>query len=385
MFTIGRNNFDKWELLLRVLSEEIPESDQSFQNWLQEDEKNRELFQSLKEGEMPDVDATYNAIAEKLSFNHKDVPFYKKKWFQSVAAVAILLLSIPTIYFATLDRSQPEQIVEEESDTLFNPGTKKAYLLSSEGESIDLSETFQMAREDGTVISNDAQGVVRVEKEKKEKKKSIEDHTIYVPKGGEYMLILADGTRVYLNSETRLTFPSDFVGKERKVSLTGEAYFEVKKGRRPFIVETEDMQVEVLGTSFNVNAYQDNASVHTTLVEGSVRVHLPDNPNVYELQPEKNLSIDKLSGKISVKQVDTQIYVAWIKGKFYFRRQPLHEILVQLQRWYDFEVVYDDPVIQHLSFSGSAEKSRPLDYLLNQIQEVTDVKYKKEGGKIIFY
>jgi len=391
MLTIGKNNFDEWELLLRVLSEEIPENDPVFEAWLLENEENRETYRSLKggipvDGLVFDKDKMYTNIADKLSLNRKKAPLYRRTGFGYAAAVCVFFISALVTYLILDNKEPPVQIAGElEIKDRFEPGSKKAYLLPSQGDAIDLSEAFEVVKEDGTVISNDAQGVVSIEKKEDEKVKPVEDHTIYVPRGGEYTLVLADGSKVYLNSETRLTFPSYFDNNQRKVTLTGEAYFEIKKDNTPFIVQTNDMQIKVLGTSFNVNAYQENLFANTTLVEGSVEVYANDVPEPLSLKPGENLNLDKSSHKISVNPVNTNEYTAWIKGEFTFRNQPLSEIFSQLRRWYDFEILYEDQAIQTMRFTGSAEKGRPLEYLLNLIQSVTDVKYKSKEDKIILY
>lgn len=387
MLKIEKNITDKWNLLLKVLSDEIPENDSYFQHWLNEDSENRELYTSLKEGgdndELFNKDQAFNTISNTLSLNtRRKTPLYQKKWFKYVtSSVAVIALSIIALnYFTFQENPVPEKVEKN----IFDPGSKKAYLLSMKGEKIDLSESFEVKKEDGTVISNKSEGVISFEKTKPVKK-TIEQQTIYVPKSGEYELVLADGSKVFLNSESQLTFPSYFEGDTRRVELTGEAYFEVKKDGKPFIIQTSDLSIEVLGTSFNVNAYQTNSYINTTLVEGSIRIHLPEKEQSFLLKPEHNFRLDKSSNEISVQQVNTDVYTAWVKGEFMFRNQPLAEIFAQLERWYDFKIIYENQDIAKMRFSGSAEKVRPLNYLLNQIQAVTDIQYRSEGDKIILY
>jgi ferric-dicitrate binding protein FerR (iron transport regulator) len=375
---------DKWELLLKVLSDEIPENGLQFQRWLDEDAENETLYRSLKEGEQSgelfDKDAVFNAISGKLCLNTEKK---RKNWLiYVVSAAAVVALGI----IITLDHfAVPANGTSEKAEkNIFNPGSKKAYLLSTKGEMTDLSESFEMQKEDGTIISNDSQGVVSFQNTKTVKK-AIERQTIYVPKSGEYELVLSDGSRVFLNSESQLTFPSSFEEDARRVELSGEAYFEVKKDGKPFIIQTPDLAVEVLGTSFNLNAYQTNTYVNATLVEGSIRIHLPEDRETFLLNPENNFRLNKLSDEISVQQVNTDMYTAWVKGKFVFRNQPLTEIFAQLERWYDFTIVYESPEIGKMRFTGSAEKARPLNYLLDQIQMITDIQYKPEKDKIILF
>lgn len=402
MLKIGKNNFSLQGVLLKVLTEEMSEDDPIFLRWLEEDEENKKLYLGLRgreqEDSIPyDKDKAFNHILNKLGLSiQKKVPFYQKKGFKYAASLLIVVSMSLTGYFMFTKEFIPEFKIAVTEKKIFDPGSKKAYLLSSQGKTIDLSETFELKNSDGTVVSNKSGGILSFQNSKPVKdsesiKKSdsvkmrVEQQTIYVPKGGEYELLLADGSKVHLNSETKLVFPSYFEGETRQVELMGEAYFEVKKDHKPFIVKTVDMQIEVLGTSFNVNAYQNNASVNTTLVEGSVQIHVPDNSKTFLLKPENNFSINKSSNEISIQKVSTDLYTAWVRGEFTFRNQTLNDIFTQLVRWYDIEIEYENPAIRTMRFTGSAEKARPLDYLLNQIQSVTDIKYRNEGGKIILF
>ena len=386
MLKIETNNIDKWELLLKVLSEEIHEDDSLFQHWLYEDPANKSLYKMLKEGQenpaLFDKDLVFRNISNKLSLNTtRKNSWYRLNWFMySISTIAVVALLLIVVNHVNRKPQNPELI----DKTFFDPGSRKAYLLSKGGEVIDLSESFELEKEDGIVISNKSEGVISFQKTKSDKKK-IEMQTIYVPKSGEYELLLADGTRVHLNSETSLTFPSSFEGESRQVELKGEAYFEVKKSDKQFLIKTSDLTVEVLGTMFNINAYETSSYVNTTLVEGNVRVHLPGSQKVFQLKPEQNLRFDKESNEVSIQLVNTDYYTAWVKGEFMFRNQPLPEIFTQLERWYDFKIVYENKEIRKMRFTGSAEKAKQLSYLLDLITDVTNIKYRYEGEKIILY
>jgi ferric-dicitrate binding protein FerR (iron transport regulator) len=323
---IGKNNFHKWRMLLKVLNKELPEDDPVFQHWLREDVENAKLYRVLKgdvkEGNIIfDRDKVFSNLSEILRFKTlKKVPLYKKTWFLYIAAFLVIL----------------------------------------------------------------SVGLFGYEQSKSEKKKTAY-HTLDIPKGGEYKLLLPDGSKVYLNSETQLIFPDYFKEDVREVELIGEAYFEVKKNSTPFVVKTKDMQIRVSGTSFNVNAYQDVETVSATLVEGSIEVTIPTHSETFLIKPAYNFSVNKSSNEISVEKVNTDIYTSWIKGELVFRNQPLPDIFSKLVRWYDFTVVFEDPAIKTMRFTGSAMKEKPLDYLLNQIQSVTDIKYRNEGSEIILY
>ncbi|MCD8042177.1 MAG: DUF4974 domain-containing protein [Tannerellaceae bacterium] len=389
MMTIGKNNYSQWILLLQVLSGEIPENNPEFCRWLEDDE-NKNLYLVLKgekrNGSVPfNKDRIFDNISQVVGLQvRRRIPFYKKNVFKYAASFLVILsLGLSGLFFFTREISS-EPLFAGTEKSVFDPGSKKAFLICSKGKAVDLSETFELKNSDGTIVTNQSEGVLCFQKSSTVKKR-VEKQTIYVPKGGEYELILADGTKIYLNSDSRLRFPSHFNGDTREVELLGEAFFEVTKNKKPFIVKTEDMDIQVLGTSFNVNAYRNNPSVNTTLIEGSVQVHIHDDPEVYLLVPENNLNLDKSSGQATIRKVDTSMYTAWVKGEFVFRNQPLSDIFTQLERWYDVEIKYETPAIRSMRFSGSVEKNRPLDYLLNQIQIVTELKYRNEDDKIILY
>ena len=221
MLKIEKNIIDKWKLLLKVLSEEIPEDDSNFQRWLHEDVGNEKLYRDLKEGEQNDglfdKDTVFNNISSKLCLNGgKKISLYQKKGFKYiVSSVAVFALCITGGYFMFQEKTVPEKTAEK---NIFDPGSKKAYLLSQKGETIDLSESFEVKKEDGTLISNNNQGIISFQKAKSVKK-TIEQQTIFVPKAGEYELLLSDGSKVYLNSESQLTFPSYFEGDTRPANV----------------------------------------------------------------------------------------------------------------------------------------------------------------------
>lgn len=318
----------------------------------------------MKEGNSDgrfDKNEVFRNISNSLCLNaEKRTTKYSNRRIQyAVSSVAIIAFILTGGYFLFHQQRIPEKVEKN----IFDPGSKKAHLLSAKGDKRDLSESFEMKQKDGSVISNDIQQGVITFQETVPAKKAVEQQTVYVPEAGEYELILSDGTKVFLNSESQLTFPTCFDGDSRLVELTGE----------------------VSGTSFNINAYKTNSYIDATLVEGSIRIRLPNKDETFSLHPNHNLRLDKLSDEISIRQVNTEIYTAWVRGEFIFRNQPLKEIFAQLERWYDFKIIYRHPEIAGMRFTGSAEKSRPLDYLLDLLQAVTDIHYKTEGGTIVLY
>ena len=205
-------------------------------------------------------------------------------------------------------------------------------------------------------------------------------NTIRIPRGGEYNLVLSDGTRIWLNSDSELSFPAKFTGEKRKISLKGEAYLEVEKNENfPFVADVKGVQVEVLGTSFNVKAY-DN--IETTLVEGKVNIHTNASTNVI-LKPGEQGIVDTNNNSVKVKQVDTRIYTSWVNGMFTFRSMTLEEIMKTFERWYNVTVSYEKDDLKQRHFTGNLKRYEGINPHLDLIGLTTDVDFKISGNKIL--
>lgn len=200
-------------------------------------------------------------------------------------------------------------------------------------------------------------------------------HTLEIPVAADYRLRLSDGTVVYLNSETKLKYPEVFGREERKVYLEGEAYFEVAENpEQPFRVMVNDMEVEVLGTHFNVNAYPGQKGVATTLAQGKVRVK--DRGREVVLIPGQQAMASPEG--LEVREVDVQEYLSWKDGLFIFRRMPLSEIMVQVYRWYGIESEFSDARLRELTFTGVINKNLSAEDLFRIIGKVVDVRFTME-------
>jgi ferric-dicitrate binding protein FerR (iron transport regulator) len=217
-------------------------------------------------------------------------------------------------------------------------------------------------------------------------------NTISTPRGGQYKVTLADGTKVWLNAASSICFPVAFTGKERKVEITGEAYFEVAKyPTKPFRVLTsspsgkpDGADIEVLGTHFNVNAYDDEAEIKTTLLEGKIKISAL-NPNDTRspqfLKPGDQAAVNR-DGKIKVKDhADTEEAVAWMNGHFQFKSADIKKVLRQIARWYDVEIEYKGNIGLH--FTGQLTKNDSVSKVLNELMLTGEVHFKIDGRKII--
>jgi len=199
--------------------------------------------------------------------------------------------------------------------------------------------------------------------------------------GGEYQVVLADGTKVWLNALSSIRFPTSFKGSERKVEITGEAYFEVaKNARMPFRVIGGSQTVEVLGTHFNINAYPDESAVATTLLEGSVKVAMHDG-QAKVLKPGEQALIFKENNSFRVKEVDAEDAVAWKNGYFQFNDDDLKTIMNQLSRWYNVEIVYQQANLDQ-KFGGTISRSKNLSQVLRILELTGNVRFRVEGRRI---
>ncbi len=209
-------------------------------------------------------------------------------------------------------------------------------------------------------------------------------NTLIIPKGGEFRIQLADGSQVWLNSETELRYPVRFSGKERRVFLKGEAYFEVaRNAQKPFVVTTSGgVDVSVLGTKFNVTSYDNDEQVMTTLAEGCVEVG--NGQKTVRLQKEEQALFHKEQGSFQVQKVDVDLHLAWKEGKFIFEEQSLEQIMKQLQRWYEMNVFYTNEEVKHYTFSGNLKKYDDFDKIVRMLEEVAGIQISiKENCVII--
>jgi ferric-dicitrate binding protein FerR (iron transport regulator) len=189
-------------------------------------------------------------------------------------------------------------------------------------------------------------------------------------------VILADQTHVWLNSGARLAYPSNFHGKTRGVKLTGEAYFEVKRNeKQPFEVNTHGLIINVLGTSFNVDAFEGSKLVNVTLVEGKVNLENVEGKVLATLAPNENASYNTNNNTIEISKVNTTFYTSWKEGTIYFKDEKLVDIAKKLERWYNVEVVFDQESVKELKFTGAILKNKPIDQIMEILKYTSDVDY----------
>ena len=303
--------------------------------------------------------------------------FIFKEIFKYAAILILIISLVGFLYWYQSGR------VVVETLTINNdiaPGGKGAQLILADGKTINLfdKKDFTIKESDGSVIKKGQKSI------NYSKSESTSDKVIYntmkTLKGMEYPLTLSDGTKVFLNAESKIKYPVAFKGNLREVEISGEVYFDVAKDKsKPFIVRTGNMSLEVLGTSFNVKAYNDEKEIATTLVDGKVKV-MAKGKNVILTPGEQAVFTNN---SLSVKEVDVSLHTSWTKGKFIFRNERIEDIMKSLKRWYDFEVYYHDEEAKNIRLGSSFNRYEDINPVIEMMKK-TDLFIIKQKGKIIY-
>ena len=264
------------------------------------------------------------------------------------------------------------------------PGTGRAQLIMADGRFLKLEqkENMKLDLPGVKIVATEKKIVYRAIEEETSTPKEEEYNTLVVPRGGEYMVELSDGTKVWLNSDSELRFPITFVGDRRSVEIEGEAYFEVAKDEgKPFHVLAKGVDIKVLGTAFNVSVY-DERTMAATLEKGSI-CYLKDSRKGVLIKPGEQLVCTEGSDLPVVRKVNTRLYTAWKDNLFCFEEQYLDQIMLTLARWYDFQVKFESEELKKLELSGTLDKYSDIQPLLRLFELGTDVKFEIQN-KVIY-
>lgn len=345
-------------------------------------------------GTVKDLDLSDKELAADFADLRGRLPLHyqskqRKLWPRIAVAAAVLLIVGMGLFFGrnVLNRQAGEGRHQDAAAANYNnhdipPGKNTATLLLANGKTINLSDAKSGVIVDASKLTYSDNTPI-ADKESlpsgRNDGKAVE-MTLSTPRGGTYQITLADGTRVWLNAASSLTYSASLNQRgERRVSLNGEAYFEVAKDKRhPFVVKSEGQEVRVLGTHFNINAYKDEPGIKTTLLEGSVKVIAGALQAV--IKPGQQSSL-KRNG-IDIEEVNVNNMIDWKNGKFRFKNEPLTSILRKVSRWYDIDIVYQSDTKHVPTFSGSVSRFDNVSVVLKMLEETSDVKFIIEGNAI---
>ena len=358
---------------------------QLLDEWRMTSARNHQLYDRIVSRERREAKRRHFTAFDKVSgwqgYSKKLKETEKKvnRWRVFLRYAAILLIPLSATVYGVL-RSGEETVSLADLNAI-TPGGTRAELVLPSGEVVDLvAKSGVISRGENTVINNEGKTLSYKSIGNQAPMDSLRYNEVIVPKGGEYQLVLSDGTLVYLNSMTKIRFPERFSEKCREVEVCGEAFFEVAENKRvPFVVKTDAYEITVLGTKFNVTAYADEQVATTTLVEGAVSISGKCIGEAKALRPNEQFVLDRVSGSVEIKNVDVNYYTAWKDGMFRFRDVRLEEIMRVVERWYDMTVVYEDESVRDLHFGFNMSRLETIEPLLNIFELNGKIKITKEG------
>lgn len=359
--------------------------------WISSSEQNKQLYLRIKDiSNLSARNSLYESVDTKRAWNKLSKELIAPQrsrvmplLIRYAAAIMIPVLIGATAYWylnGKTDKITP-------TIAQITRGSSHAVLVLANGKNVNLSNdsSRNLLEDDGSIIRNTNKELSYAEQLSKNTKKQLLN-TLIVPRGGEYTLILSDGTKVSVNSMSKLVYPVSFTGNTRELTFEGEGCFEVVKDKsKPFIVTIKGLKVEVLGTTFNIKAYPDDNQSFTTLLEGKVKLNSGfQSSNVSFLEPDQQAVYDPSTTGIVIQKVDVKQVVQWTTGKYFFTNQPLDEIIKTLSRWYDFNYLFEDESLKKIRFEGGLNKYKSIDPILDIIRETGKVKVSVTGKEVLF-
>lgn len=365
------DNDSDLEFALRAINDLDFAESTEFKNWLGMAEDNKSLYEeclffreaALNEDKPSLPDASFEWISFQDKIKHEEKAKNKRLWiYPSIVAAAVLFFAVINFWMQQTDKETKQSILKEE-----------IALQTEDGDVIPVKKIdADKAKDMGLRKEHSGRyNVLNYHTMADDPHAKVQTYTLNIPRGRFYQLILDDGTQVWVNTDTKITYPSRFDSDKRVVELEGEAYFKVTKEKdRPFIVRTPYLTTRVMGTEFDVRAYQkEDASV--TLVTGKVAVS-GDNPeNVVILNPGENAA--STSSGLNVSEVDVKNYTSWVEGYFYYEEAPLKDIMKELSRWYNVEIVFVQPEAKNFRFKFWADRNETFEEAVSMLNEVGKV------------
>ena len=349
-------------------------------------DKEAKIGSTFSEEEKTNTSQNLFARIEQQMEQAPVVPIYRLNWFRVAAACIIILLSVST-FLLVKNTSEPTIVKTDtnKSQDVAAPANTKATITLADGSTVTLDSmnSGTLATQGNITVTKNANGEITYKGLQLAASNEVQAfNTLSNPRGSRVVNVtLADGSKVWLNAGSSLTYPVAFIGKERKVSITGEAYFEVAHNKtRPFYVTKGEMQVQVLGTHFNINAYDDEEDIRVTLLEGSVNVM----PNALAqgtiIKPGEQAVINPANPEIKRIKVQTEEVMAWKDNRFYFMSADINTIARQLSTWYDVDVEVAENIKEH--FTGIISRNVNASEVFRMLQKTGSMKVKIEGRKI---
>lgn len=350
-----------------------------------------QLSPDLWEDEEVSEEEVYNRIWYRLEKSRNNgISLKKNSNYSWLKIAAVLVIACTTFVWYLKKPDTVKSVVNTlavKPPVVILPGKNKAYLTLANGQHIILNDVQngKLATQSGIQVTKSKEGMlvyqIKPQHHEQSNNPIPEWNTIITPRGGQYQLVLADGTKVWLNAASSLTFTAAFTGKERRVKLVGEAYFEVAKNvKQPFVVETSEQEIKVLGTHFNVQAYTEEQKITTSLLEG--KVNILSGGKVAYLQPGEEV-VNQFNGRLQINQVEVEERIAWKNGFFKFNNAGIKEVMQQIARWYNIKVTYagDLPLRQ---FNGTISRQVGIKEVLNMLK-YTGIQFKIEGDQITVF
>ena len=376
-----------------------PEEEYELEKWKLQSAENRQFLERLSNEAMQGIDTDgtipgtleekiFGKIRDKVPELHGNVIRMKGNWWRYAATAAVVLILFGYSIMTMMQKERPKQVVAKVEQPVVEdvaaPDGNYASITLAGGEKIDINGSSRgtLASQGKVQVIKSADGLIIYKVATGRVRGKMQFNTLANPKGSKVIgMVLEDGTKVWLNAGSSLTYPVAFIGKERKVSITGEAYFEVaKKKSMPFRIMKGEMMVEVLGTHFNVNAYGDEPHMKVTLLEGAVKVSSGNVSGI--LKPGQQAKVKdndiNVQSDINIDQV-----MAWKNGYFSFEKAGITEVMRQIARWYNIEVAYDGE-IPNERFGGELRRNSKLSSVL-KVLEKSGVKFRIENNKVTVF
>lgn len=381
-----KNIYDDASLIKKSLIKDLSDKEQKELDQLLDDQSLQDVYKELSdrgylkkqfmEYEKYSSQKAYREFKERRGHSGR---IRIVRWVAVVAAVWVLALGVTLwMTFGKKENVAPLPVASK----IIPAGEKKATLTLADGTEVHVEEiTAQILQEKGMNIEYRNGEIVYHKSE--EETTEVVYNKLEVPRGGECMIKLDDGTKVWVNAETKLKYPVTFVGDRREVVLEGEAFFDVAKNEKPFIVKTSFGDVRVLGTAFGISAYASEPESYTTLVRGKVSVEREGMKPVVILPGEQ--VVTSKDGKMIKQQVDVEEFVGWKDGIYVFKEKSLGEIMKTLERWYNISVDFQEKSLVDLPFTGNLKRYDDINVFFDALTRTGDMKYRVEGNQVILF